>query len=305
MSQATQGRRSTGIADRLGSLFVRNEKIKPDVMLKFYLDLIGTDYLHFGIWEPGDPLDLDHVQAAQERYANRLLLMIPEGVRSILDVGCGVGGNARKLTEAGYEVTALAPDPYQRQLFLERTRGRIPFILSRFEDYRPERTFDLILMSESVQYQNLDESFPNAYRALNPGGYLLASDFYRLESARGFEGRKLPSHFLKDVLETAERHGFELLQEEDITEATVPTLEYGKMVTDRYIRPVLRLQRSALQVHLPLIYKLVSLALRIRVKGEPLETVLRNHLIPPDPQVYRQHMCYRIHLFRKPVTEGS
>ena len=28
MSQATQGRRSTGIADRLGSLFVRNEEVQ-------------------------------------------------------------------------------------------------------------------------------------------------------------------------------------------------------------------------------------------------------------------------------------
>lgn len=302
MSQGKTARRRFGISDWLVSLIVRNEKIKPDVMLKFYLDLFDTDYLHFGIWEPGDPLDLEHVQAAQERYANRLVSMIPEGVRSILDVGCGVGGNARKLLEAGYEVTALAPDPYQRQLFLERTGGRIPFILSRFEDYQPDRTFDLILMSESVQYQNLDESFPNAYRALNPGGYLLMSDFYRLESASDVQSRDLPSHLLSDVSEKARRYGFELVHEDDITEATVPTLEYGKMVYERYMRPIFRLQLSALQVHLPLIYKLFRLALRVRINGEPMERIIRNHLIPPDPEMYRKHMRYRIHLFRKPVS---
>lgn len=302
MSQATQRRRSNRIADWLGSLLVRNEKIKPDVMLKFYLDLIDTDYLHFGIWEPGDPLDLEHVQAAQERYANRLVGLIPQGVRSVLDVGCGVGGNARKLLEAGYDVTGLAPDPYQRRLFLERTGGRIPFVLSRFEDYRPDRTFDLILMSESVQYQQLDESFPNAYRALNPGGYLLTSDFYRLESAREVQSRDLPSHFLEDVLEKARICGFELIFEEDITEATVPTLEYGKMVFERYMRPIFRLQLSALEVHLPLVYKLFRLALRTRIKGEPMERIIRNHLIPPDPELYRKHMRYRIHLFRKPAS---
>jgi len=299
MSPAKDARWHARVADRLVSLFVRNEKIKPDVMLQFYLEIVGTDYLHFGIWEPGDPLDLEHVQAAQERYAKRLVSLIPEGVRSILDVGCGVGGNARKLLQCGYEVTGLAPDPYQRQLFLERTGGRIPFILSRFEDYVPDRTYDLILMSESVQYQRLEESFPNAYRALNPGGYLLTSDFYRLESARDVKDRPLPSHFLNDVLANAEAHGFELVHEEDITQETAPSLDYGKLVFERYIRPTLRLQLNALRVHLPLAYKLFRLALRLPVKGESMEKIIRNHLTPPDPELYRKHMCYRIHLFRK------
>lgn len=299
MDRDQQTRPLPRLVDRAASLFVRNEKIKVDVMLKFFLDITGTDYLHFGIWEEGDPLDLEHVQAAQERYTNRLIEMIPEGVHSVLDVGCGVGGNAKRLAEKGFEVTALAPDPYQRQLFTERTGGRIPFILSRFEEYEPDRTFDLILMSESVQYQNLDESFPNAYRALRPGGYLLASDFYRLESSRDVKERKLPSHFLPDVLEKARIHGFELLREDDVTEQTVPTLEYGKMVFERYIRPLLRLEISALQVHLPIVYKLFRLAMRVRVKGEPIEQVIRNNIIPPDPELYRTHMRYCIHLFRK------
>ena len=90
----------TKVVQRLASLFVRDDAIKEDVMLKFFLDITGTDYLHFGMWEPGDPLELEYLQAAQERYAEHLLSLIPKGVRSILDVGCGVGGNARKMAEA-------------------------------------------------------------------------------------------------------------------------------------------------------------------------------------------------------------
>lgn len=301
MGQEIQRRPFARAAERLTSVFVRNDAIKEDVMLKFYLDLTGTDYLHFGIWEPGDPLDLQHLQAAQVRYIDHLISMIPEDVHSILDVGCGVGGNARRLSERGFEVTGLSPDPYQRELFVQRTGGHIPFILSRFEDYQPDRTYDLILMSESVQYQRLDQSFPNAYRALRPGGYLLTSDFYRLQSARNVEERKLPSHYLDDVLQAALAQKFELLREDDITEQTVPTLEYGRMIVDRYVRPVLRLQLSALRVHLPIAHKIVRLLLRLPVKGEPIERILRNHLIPPDPRLYREHMRYKIHLFRKPV----
>jgi hypothetical protein len=213
INPAKETRWHTRVADRLVSLFVRNEKIKPDVMLQFYLEVIGTDYLH--------------------------------------------------------------------------------------EDYVPDRTYDLILMSESVQYQRLEESFPNARRALNPGGYLLTSDFYRLESARDVKDRALPSHFLNDLLARAQAHGFELIHEDDITQETAPSLDYGKMVFERYIRPTLRLQLNALRVHLPLAYKLFRLVLRVPVKGEPMEKIIRNHLTPPDPELYRKHMCYRIHLFRK------
>lgn len=42
MSQVREGRLLPRMTDRLTSLVVRNERIKPDVMLKFYLDIIGT-----------------------------------------------------------------------------------------------------------------------------------------------------------------------------------------------------------------------------------------------------------------------
>lgn len=51
--------------------------------------------------------------------------------------------------------------------------------------------------------------------------------------------------------------------------------------------------------YISLSFWLFRLALRVRVKGEPVERIIRNHLVPPDPALYRTHMCYRIHLFRR------
>ncbi|MGH2349472.1 MAG: class I SAM-dependent methyltransferase [bacterium] len=277
------------------------EKIKMNFLLKYYLDLTGTDHLHWGLWREGDPLDLEHLQAAQERYADHLLGLIPSDVTNVLDVGCGVGGIARKLEERGYRVTALAPDPYQQKQFRKRTGGRIPFVLSRFEDYAPEASFDLILMSESVQYLPLAESFAKARELLRPGGYLLTSDCYRLDSSRG-SGAFLPYHFLTEFLGAARPYGFELLDNHDISEAVLPTLQYGQMIFSRYIRPTLRMPLLALKVHVPILYRTLRFGLRRSVKGRRLRDMLRDRLTPLSPEVFQSHVRYVVHLFR--ITPG-
>ncbi|NLY88788.1 MAG: methyltransferase domain-containing protein [Firmicutes bacterium] len=285
--------------EKLASVFIKDEKIRPNVMLKYYLDLSGTDYLHWGYWEEGAELSLENFQAAQDRYAEELFKLIPPGVEWILDVGCGVGGNAKKLKEKGYKVAGLAPDPYQEQLFKERTGGEIPFLLTTFQDYKPERPYDLVLMSESVQYIPLDMTFVKAKEVLPTGGYLLTSDYYRLESSKGVKEHHLPSIYLQDFLEEAESQGFEILKQEDISAAVLPTLHYGQMLFSRYIKPTFSAQLLALKVHLPLGYKILKSFLRLRIKGEAIETIIRNNLVPLHPEVFSKYMKYLIILFRK------
>src|SRR5690625_2597288 len=144
-------------------------------MLNYYLEMTGTDYLHWGYWEDGDALDLTGVRACQERYVDVLMSHIPSDVKTILDVGCGIGAVAKRLQAVGYDVVGMSPDPYQQQLFLERTDNEIPFVLSRFEDWEPDRQFDMILMSESVQYIPLDPFFTKARAVFWPGGFMIYS----------------------------------------------------------------------------------------------------------------------------------
>lgn len=285
--------------EKAASVFVKDEKIRPNVMLKYYLDLSGGDYLHWGYWQDGAELTRENSQLAQDRYAEKLCELIPSGVKSILDVGCGVGGNAKKLKNKGYDVAGLAPDPYQEQLFQQRTGGEIPFFLTTFQDYQPDRAFDLILMSESVQYIPLDQSFAKAKEMLPKGGYLLTSDYYRLENSRGVKEHHLPSIYLEDFLKEAAVQGFEILKQEDISKAVLPTLQYGQMLYSRYIKPTLSAQVLALKVHLPIGHKILRLLLRFRVKGETIETIIRNNLVPLRPEIFTKYMKYMMILFQK------
>jgi len=268
-------------------------------MLKYYLDLSGTDYLHWGYWQGEEELNLKNFQAAQERYIDHLIQFIPKDVKTILDVGCGVGGNARKLKEKGYDVVGLAPDPYQQKLFKERTGGSIPFILSTFEDYKSDKKYDMVFMSESVQYIPFDKAFAKAKEVLKDGGHILSSDYYRLENSRGVKEKHLPSFYLEDYLKKAEKFGFEKLKEEDISKNVLPTLYYGNMVFGSYIKPTLKAILLALEVHIPIVDKLMRLFFRFKVKGERIEDIIKNNVIPLKPELFQEYMKYKIFLFKK------
>ena len=125
------------------------KRIKESTSLRLMREVLELDHLHYGLWRD-EPLDLAGLKRAQERYAETLCDWVPDGVRSILDVGCGTGSMARRLAERGFEVEGLAPDPYLGEVFTERTG--LDFHLARFQEFEPERTYDLILMSESAQY---------------------------------------------------------------------------------------------------------------------------------------------------------
>ncbi|MGH2413016.1 MAG: hypothetical protein ACRDEA_04865, partial [Microcystaceae cyanobacterium] len=91
--------------------------------IDYYMGLTGSSYLHYGYWEPlptaGEELTLTRLRAAQEAYAAKLLSFIPEGTKTVLDVGCGIGGNAVYLCDRGFTVEGLAPDALQEERFIK------------------------------------------------------------------------------------------------------------------------------------------------------------------------------------------
>lgn len=213
-------------------------RLKVDLRLKLLHQVVGLEYFHYGLWN-GESLDRTGLEAAQRRYAETLIDWIPVGARSVLDVGTGSGALAAELVRRGYEVEGLSPDPYQAGRFAERV-GR-PYHLVRFEEFAPQRRYDLVVMSESAQYIWLHALFP-AVRRVAPGGHLLVADLFAVgpEADAGDRSRhRKGGHPLDGFLGAAAAHGFEARRQEDVTARAAPTLRLAQRWLESYVDPAL------------------------------------------------------------------
>ncbi|MCG6133279.1 MAG: class I SAM-dependent methyltransferase [Nostoc sp. LLA-1] len=196
--------------------------------INYYLELTGSSYLHYGYWETipasTEDLTLAGLRIAQEAYMAKLLTFIPAETNSLLDVGCGVGGNAAYLKDRGFSVEGLAPDPFQQEKFIDHTKGQIPFHLTKFEDFQSTHSYDLILFSESSQYIAADDIAQGAARLLNSGGYLLLADMIRVD-AKYNEGIFSNCHVASVLHAALEQAGFKLVKTEDISAQIAPTID--------------------------------------------------------------------------------
>jgi SAM-dependent methyltransferase len=104
--------------------------------------------------------------------AHRFLLPLLAGSRRVLDVGCGNGLLARRLSRDGLDVTAL-----DRSLKrTERTAG-IRFVETDFLGFK-DTPYDALVFSASLHHLfPLAEALAAADRLLRPGGLVLVSDF--------------------------------------------------------------------------------------------------------------------------------
>ena len=68
-----------------------------DNVLKLYSKTIQSSFLHYGFWDDPEKVDLgsltlNDIKKAQLRYIDHLSSFIPKDTKTILDVGCGIGG---------------------------------------------------------------------------------------------------------------------------------------------------------------------------------------------------------------------
>jgi len=262
--------------------------------IDYYMGLTNSSYLHYGYWEPlptqGEELTLTRLRVAQEAYTTKLLSFIPEGIKTVLDVGCGIGGNAAYLCSRGFIVEGLAPDALQQEKFIKNTNGQIPFYLTRFEDFHSSNSYDLILFSESSQYIAVDDLAQGAAGLLSSGGYLLVADMMR-SNAEYREGIFSNCHVASELQATLVQAGFQLIKTEDISTHIAPTIDlcvdnfrtFG-LTTVKYIADVVA-------IAFPPLYSLGRWAFKRWLEKLVFEGLAAR-------AVFESHLCYEIQLWQ-------
>ncbi|MDP6338798.1 MAG: methyltransferase domain-containing protein [Candidatus Marinimicrobia bacterium] len=269
-----------------------------DHVLKLYSESIRSPYLHYGFWDNPeavntDEITLDEMVAAQERYIEHLASFIPEDVKTILDVGAGIGGNSSYLLSRGYQVEALSPDEYQEKVFAEKYNGEVKFHRTKFESFEPEKQYDLVLESESVCYIQIELGWITARKTIRDGGYLLASDYFLHHNDGSGDWHIKAAHDENNYMKIAEKYGFKLIREYDQTDNTMPTLDGTKAFLERFIYPTVEFSSNYMDKSHPFILKILKKAFgkKVGAKMKQLSLV--------DSDEFRKYKRYMIYLFQK------
>lgn len=195
-----------------------------------------TDYMHYGYWDNGMEVTTDNLYQAQENYANLLMATIPEGTKTILDVGAGVGAFAKKLVDAGYSIDCVSPSPYLNDQIRSRLGEKVEIFECYYEFIQTDKKYDLILFSESFQYIPVKDALEKSQQLLNDGGHILIADFF----AKNVEGKSPISggHNLLRFYETLKTYPLELLKDQDITKETAVSLDLINDLLSDVVHPI-------------------------------------------------------------------
>jgi cyclopropane fatty-acyl-phospholipid synthase-like methyltransferase len=242
---------------------VELKEVGLDIGLAFSKHFYKTDYLHYGYWPDGLTVEPANVFEAQVNYANYLLKNIPEGVSSILDVGCGSGKFAEIMLDAGYSVDCVSPSPNLTKHVRNRLGDRAEIFETRYEDVRTEKRYDMILCSESFQYLLVEEAIEQTKEFFNKQGYLLICDFFK----RDVPGKSPISggHRIERFLEYMDEQPFTKLTDLDITKEAAPSLDIMRDLIQEVIAPTWNIVAYYMRSNYPRFTRMFSFAFRKKI----------------------------------------
>lgn len=264
-----------------------------DYELLFATEVLKLRSLRYGYWDepPEDTrLSLSEFRRAQTRYTERLLEDVPIEAEQVLDVGAGIGDNARALANRGHQVHSISPDRNHRRYFRMMDEPNVTFERTRYEDFRSHRMFDLVLFSESHNYINHHTGLEQSRRFVKPGGHLLIVGMFRWHDREPF-----PQHFdLEELpyLALAEEHGFVADRLVDITENVLPSMQMVHDTLREYVEPLVEVGTSYLRTIAP--WKSWVLERVLRGQRDKLARVHDYYLQRTDPAYFRKHIKYAI-----------
>lgn len=263
------------------------------IAARYFFD---TDDLHYGYWPDDVEVSKDNIKHAQELHSELILSTIPEGVHTILDVGCGGGALMKRLCDKGYAVEGVSPSGPLTARAREMVGPDGTIIESRFEDVVTDKRYDLILFSESFQYIRPAISLKQVNTLLKPDGHLLICDFFKKpteEKSPIGGGRRLQPFY-----DEMARYPFTCLLDRDITKETARNYDLMNEFLEDVATPIWELMFAFLQTRHP---RLTRFGRRIfRKKIASLENKYFSG--QRTAETFAQYKTYRLMLYqRQPV----
>ena len=264
--------------------------------LNLFHFFLGSKDLHYGLWDDDLELDIRNLPEAQKRYTDYLIGHIPQGVRRILDVGCGAGGLASELLARGYEVQGVSPSPLLTEAAQKEAGPDFRIHQGRFEevDLSGEAPFDLVMFSESFQYIDLDTVLLRAQSLLRPGGYILICDFFKTDAP----GKSVigGGHRYDRFLEVLEASGLAVRAVDNITDRTAPNLDLVDRMGRELILPTMKLIGYTFKANRPLLSKLFTWKFR-----KKLDKIDHKYLSGErNARSFAKYKIYKLFLLQKP-----
>ncbi len=272
-----------------------------DLVLEFCIKVLGLKSLHWGFWEKGEELNIESLRKAQERFSRVLKENIPPNVKTILDIGCGVGDNAQCLAKEGYSLTCISPDLNHKKVFDLIKNKNITFHQDTIERFLTKKKFDAVLMSESAHYFDKDIAFAKFQKIIRENGFIVAAGLFRKSATKEY------SYFPveKEWIASANLHGFSVIERKDITSHVIPTSRLGGKLLEQNLKPGVNILTRYMKKRSPFQYSILKLIFSKQIKE--LESYFRIGPIPEmfNPKLFERKGRYIIYVLKKDPPERS
>lgn len=280
-----------------------NKDIMPSREFGLSLGLIIGKYclkmedLHYGYWTNNLEVDVQNLPKAQAQYTELLIQNIPDGVKTILDVGCGTGHTAKKLQDRGYKVDCVSPNPHLTKLAREKLGDQSTVFECRYQELETDRKYDLVLFSESFLFIHPAEAgMKMSEHVLNPGGHMLITDIFKMTpDGQSPIGGGHHLHIFHDAFSNSP---FQMVKEEDMTQHIAPTFDVLNDAYSNCIKPVYDLLMTQFKAKRPWAMKFILW--KFKAKFEKIE---KKHFSGRRTgENFKKHKSYRLFLFQKTPT---